>query len=492
MKPLTPPPFAPNGAAGLLATGEDAHPAIVWHDGHVGYGALRDAVARAAAVWRAHGLRPGGRVAVRLPDGIDWVLAWLGAVWAGGVAVGVSPRLSPSEWRDLLEASRFDLVVTDTVDDTPAAWRGLCIDPDTARRERLSAGPLAAEPMAADAPAFWVHSSGSSGAPKAVVHAHRALCEIARISTERLGLDAHDRLYASSRLFFTYPLVNVLLAGLAMGATVLLDPQWPSAATVAASVAALRPTVLFSVPSLYRDLLQDGAAAGLRGAGLARCVSAGEALSGRLRDAWQQGTGLPLIDGYGASETLVLVLTALPGEDGLRPSPGVQVQPLDPEAAAAGAPTRLLLHAATLAAGYHERPAAQAGAFRGGGFCPADLFVRTAGGGWRFAGREDTLVKIRGRWVDLVELGDRLAAGLPGLHEAAAACVPDADGVSSVAFFYVADDAPAVQARLVERIATLPPHERPASVQALHELPRTATGKLLRRQLLAATSGVPA
>ena len=93
MKPLTPPLFAPNGAAGLLATGEDAHPAIVWHDGHVGYGALRDAVARAAAVWRAHGLRPGGRVAVRLPDGIDWVLAWLGAVWAGGVAVGsIVPR----------------------------------------------------------------------------------------------------------------------------------------------------------------------------------------------------------------------------------------------------------------------------------------------------------------------------------------------------------------------------------------------------------------
>ena len=115
MKPLTPPPFAPNGAAGLLAIGEDAHPAIVWHDGHVGYGALRDAVARAAAVWRAHGLRPGGRVAVRLPDGIDWVLAWLGAVWAGGVAVGVTPRLSPSEWRDLLEASRFDLVVTHAV-----------------------------------------------------------------------------------------------------------------------------------------------------------------------------------------------------------------------------------------------------------------------------------------------------------------------------------------------------------------------------------------
>ena len=488
----TPLPLVDNGAAGLLAAGDAQHLAIVCRDQRMTYGALRDATARTAAVWHAHGLRPGGRVAVRLPDGIDWVLAWLGAVWAGGVAVGVNPRLPAPEWQELLDASRFDLVVTDVGDDTPAAWRSRCLDADAVRQARRAAQPLAATPMAADAPAFWVHSSGSSGAPKAVVHSHRALREIARISTERLGLGAHDRLHSSSRLFFTYPLVNVLLAGLAMGATVLLDPQWPSPAAVAANVAALRPTVLFSVPSLYRDLLREGLAAGLHRAGVARCVSAGEALPDRLRDAWQRQTGLPLIDGYGASETLVLVLTALPGDDGLQPSPGVQVQALDARAAAAGAPTRLLLRAATLATGYHERPAAQAEAFRDGGFCPADLFVRSAGGGWRFAGREDTLVKIRGRWVDLVDLGERLASGLPGLREAAAACVPDADGVCTVAFFFVADDAAAVQARLAERAAALPPHERPTRLQALDELPRTATGKLLRRQLAAAASGVAA
>jgi fatty-acyl-CoA synthase len=166
------------------------------------------------------------------------------------------------------------------------------------------------------------------------------------------------------------------------------------------------------------------------------------------------------------------------------------VQPLDPAAAAAGAPTRLLLHAATLAAGYHDRPQAQAEAFRDGSFCPADLFVRSAGGGWRFAGREDTLVKIRGRWVDLADLGERLGAGLPGLREAAAACVPDADGVCAVAFFYVADDAAAVQGALAERIAALPPHERPQWLHCLPELPRTATGKLLRRQLAGSLPGV--
>ena len=131
-------PRIQNGAARLLASADDSHVAIVCRDEHIGYGALRDAVARTAAVWRAHGLQPGGRVAVCLPDGIEWAVAWLGAVWAGGVAVGVNPRLTPQEWQGLLESSGFDLVVTDTppdltpdaaadvTTDTPPAWRSRC------------------------------------------------------------------------------------------------------------------------------------------------------------------------------------------------------------------------------------------------------------------------------------------------------------------------------------------------------------------------------
>lgn len=213
------------------------------------------------------------------------------------------------------------------------------------------------------------------------------------------------------------------------------------------------------------------------------CVSAGEALSDALRNTWQQRAGLPIVDGYGASETLVLVLTALPGDDALCVSPGVKVRPLDPDAAHAGGPTRLLIDVPTLALGYLDRPAAQAESFRDGVFCPADLFVR-GGKGWRFAGREDSLVKIRGRWVNLIELEERLAAGVPGLRESAAVCVPDADGVDAVAFFFAAQDPSAVQSALDARIAGLPHYQRPAWLRPIDTLPRTATGKLLRRKLV--------
>jgi acyl-coenzyme A synthetase/AMP-(fatty) acid ligase len=182
---------------------------------------------------------------------------------------------------------------------------------------------------------------------------------------------------------------------------------------------------------------------------------------------------------------LVLVLTACDGDDGLLPSPGTEVEPLDAQAAADGTPTRLLIGSAMLANGYLDRPAAQADGFRSHRFCPADLFVRTAGGGWRFAGREDSMVKIKGRWVNLVELEERLSAGVPGLREGAAVCVPDADGVDAVAYFYAAGGAeePRLRGELDRRIAALPPHQRPAWLRPIEALPRTATGKLLRRKL---------
>jgi malonyl-CoA/methylmalonyl-CoA synthetase len=143
----------------------------------------------------------------------------------------------------------------------------------------------------------------------------------------------------------------------------------------------------------------------------------------------------------------------------------------------------LLIRAPTLALGYLDRPQAQAEAFRDGAFCPADLWARNAAGGWRFAGREDSLVKIHGRWVNLVELAERLAAQSPGVVESAAVCVPDGDGVDAVAYFYVAGDSATAQDALRARAESLPPHQRPRWLHAVATLPRGPTGKLLRRKL---------
>lgn len=479
-----------NAAEVLLAQADPSRIAIACGAECLDYRELRTRVARAAGALRHRGLRPGDRVAVKLADGIDWVVAFLGTLWAGGIAVGVNPQAPLAEWEHMLDEAGFSIIVAESVEDTPQPWKERVLPVQDARREFAAAALAAPLYVPADTPAFWCHSSGTFGKPKAVVHRHGFAREVERIARERLGVMASDRLFATSRLFSSYAQANSLFAGLKIGATVILDPQWPTAASVAATVARMRPSVFFSTPPLYRDLLHAGLAPAVAASGVRRCVSAGEALPVSLRQAWRQATGMGLVDGYGTSETQVLVLTAQPGEDGLRPSPGVEVRPLDTQAAAAGAPTRLCIRVPTLALGYLDRPLAQAESFEHGVFCPTDLFVGTEFGGWRFAGREDGLVKIMGRWVNLCELEEKISAGVPGLVEAAAVCVPEADGVQAIALFYVAAprDRRQVEHDLRENASGLPPQQRPASWHAVGALPRTATGKLLRRKLAAMTA----
>ena len=472
-----------NAAVTLLEGGESARTALVCGSEQVTYSALRDDVARAAGAWRRRGMRDGDRVAIKLSDGCAWVRAYLGAIWAGGVAVAVNPRISVDEWRFIVGEGRFGFVLAEsTKEDSLQEVRDRVIALDEWLRDAASAIPAPPAAMDQESPAFWCHSSGTSGKPKAVVHAHRFALHVARPGAEILGIRSDDRLFATSKLFFAYPLGNSLFTGLKVGATVILDPQWPSAASVAETIVAQRPTVLFSVPSLYRNLLKDGFAARLAEHGLRRCVSAGEALPSALRDAWRRETGIGIVDGYGASETLSLALLDIGDGEGLSPAPGVCVQALDPHAAA---PMRLRVDTPTRALGYWNRPDADRESFRDGAFCPADLFEPMSTGAWRFMGREDCLMKIGGRWVNLIALEQRLAAGCPSVSEAAVVATTDGDGVAALALFYVpkADASVGADGGLKLCVDALPPHQRPQWLHCVPSLPRTATGKLLRRKL---------
>nr|HET7860710.1 AMP-binding protein [Caldimonas sp.] len=469
-----------NAAQCLLAGGDDASLAVAGVGERWRRGALREAVARAARTWHGLGLSRGERVAVKLVDGADWIIAYLGAIWAGGVAVGVNPRLPSDEWQAMLDEAGFRFLLADTIDDDATARGATTVAIAAWQRELQRATPVDPLPMDDGEPALWVHSSGTSGRPKAVVHAHRFALEVERVGRERLGIGARDRLLASSKLFFTYPLANSVFTGLKAGATVLLDRRWPSAADVVATAMAERASVVFSVPSLYRDMLKLGLASALAHAGVRVFVSAGEALSPALRAQWQERTGATIVDGFGTSETLVLALVDCGDGRALQASPGFTVTSLDGN----GAPGRLLIRGPSLALGYWRRPDADASHFRDDGFASSDLF-ETAADGWRFAGRDDSLVKVHGRWVDLNALEQGIALACPGMREAAAVAVADDDGVDAVALFFVAAadvDVPD-ETTLRAHAGRLPAYQRPRWLHRIDSLPRTGTGKLLRRRL---------
>src|SRR5205814_7231294 len=121
-----------------------------------------------------------------------------------------------------------------------------------------------------------------------------------------LAATSEDRFYATSKLFFAYALANSLLAALRVGATVILERERPTPERVLVALSRYRPTLLFSVPTLYNRMLRDGIAPALRDRGIRHFVSAGEALPATVRRGWAVATGKAPISGYGTSETLCL------------------------------------------------------------------------------------------------------------------------------------------------------------------------------------------
>ena len=480
-----------NAADYLLATGRPAATALECGAERLSYGELRDAVARAAGAWRARGLEPGERVLVFAPDSIAWVVAYLGGIWAGGVAVGLNSRLFERELSVVLSESgaRFiwcnesSRALLQRLLASVAEPPQLVIDSEWSDALPAAAAVPAAD-LAEDAMALWVYTSGTTGLPKAVMHAQRTVIASADFARDILGLGAQDRIYASSKMFFAYALGNSLCAGLRLGATVILDSEWPTAERVAEVAELHRPTALFSVPTLYLKMLHSGVAARLAAAGVRRYGSAGEALPAAVRREWREATGVAPVSGYGASETVVLVFYCDDDSALLKPSPRLEYRARDD--GDREAPRRLWLRHPSIALGYWRRPEAERDSFADGWFSPGDLFRRRDDGVLELCGRDDDMLKISGQWVSVLDVEQSLlTAGAGCVESLAAVGFENADGLVSIALFVVATPGREAQARerMAQGIAALPKLKQPRLVKWVEDLPLTATGKLQRRKL---------
>lgn len=471
-----------NAAERLLATGADGAIALECGDDRMSYAQLREQVRRAAGAWRARGVGAGDRVFVIAPDSIEWVVAYLGVIWAGGVAVGVNPRLPAAELAPILEDSAPRFVWCEE----PVAWPRLVRNDAHWHDAIARAGACDAMPRGDEDPALWIGTSGTTGTPKGAIHLQRTVAHAHSFGRGVLGLRAHDRLYASSKLFFAYALGNSLFAGLRSGATVILDREWPTPERVEEMVTRHRPTLLFSVPTLYQNMLRAGVAHRLAGRGIRHFVSAGEALPVPTRQGWRAATGLAPISGYGTTETLCLMLYGDDDSGLLQPTPLTEVDYADPDPAL---PQRVWFRHATVAVGYWNRPEAQRDGFRQGGwFSPGDLFLRRDDGRLEYAGRSDDMLKIAGQWVSTLWVEQSLAGACADtLQQVAAVGVTNREGLAELAVLAVAAAGTRDEAarRIAAAIEAMPRHRRPRSVHWLDALPLTATGKLQRSRLRA-------
>jgi len=467
--------------------------ALVTPDGSFTYRRLQALTDRAARGLRALGVEAEDRVALLLPDSIAFAATFFAAIKIGAVAVPLNTRLGAPDHARLLDDCGARVLVGDGELTAPLAALGRDL-PRMARFDDLGApddAALAAEPVGADAMAFWLYTSGTTGTPKAAVHRHRTLAAGRHYGEGVLGVGPDDRIFASSKLFFAYALGTALLIPLLARAGACLSPEWADVELIRKVLAGYRPTLFFSVPTFYARLLRAELPPDTF-ASVRACVSAGERLPAEIYRAWQTRFGVEILDGLGATETVFMVLSHRPGQSRPgstgTPVPGTEARLLDGDGRPVGdgQPGVLWVRTPSAAAGYWQRPEQSLRAFEGDWFRTGDIYHMDADGSYVHGGREDEFFKVAGMWV---VPGEVEAAALchPGVLEAGVVGAAGPSGLVKPVLFVVPRDdaAPAdLEADLRRRLEeALPAHQRPQAIVVASELPRTATGKLQRFKL---------
>ncbi|GEL20015.1 AMP-dependent synthetase [Pseudonocardia asaccharolytica DSM 44247 = NBRC 16224] len=462
------------------------------------YAQLTGRVADLAGGLTAAGIAPGDRVALLLHNSTEFVETFLAVAAAGAVAVPLNVRLREPDFRHMLSDSGAALLVTESalLDRVPSGGDLRIALADRERPDR--AGRPLAEPVdrAADDLLSLMYTSGTTGAPKAVMLTHRSWHTVADMAQEVLGFRGDDVVLHVAPL--THGAGFLLLPTLAAGGNNLLCRSYDAART-AALLHTARVTGIFLVPSMIRmllDALPDGWAVpdGFRWLYYAGSPiqpdtlrAATTAFAGRLVQSFGQMEAPMFLTALAAADHARAVRE--PGWSGTRSAgrvlAGVELAIVD----AAGAPVpagvsgEVLARAPQTMAGYWGRPEATADTLVGGWLHTGDVGYLDAEGYLFVVDRLKDMIITGGANVYAREVEEVLLT-LPGVRDAAVIGTPDRVWGEAVTAVLVAGDGgrdgEAVRAACRERLAG---YRVPKHVHWVEELPRNAYGKVLKREL---------
>jgi benzoate-CoA ligase len=500
-----------------------AHPAraaIAGVQRMVTYAELRAMANRVGNALRKWWCKPGDRVLIALPDCAEFMAAFFGAAKIGAIAVPVNPLSRPEELKYFAAdcGARVAFVTPEQLDSwvaTSAATPDLYWIIVTGRRSPDFAGEgklpqklitsweswlgdvdseLCAAPTAANDPAFFLYTSGSTGGPKAAVHQHKDMLVTSETFARGiLGITCEDRCFSVSKLFFAYGLGNGMYFPLGAGACTILEAERPQPAKVLETVAGHKPTLFFSVPTFYAALLREAEGRQVDFSSVRLAVSAGEALPVEIFEKFKLRFGLEILDAIGSTEMLHMFISNVPGK--IRPGscglplPGYDAQIVDEQGrpVATGEIGNLWVRGQSAFAEYWKKPEKTAQALRPDGWVvTGDTFHQDADGYHFYDGRADDMLKVAGMWVAPAEVENALLS-----HAAvaeAAVVGKQLEGLTRMVGYVVLRAGCAAHPQAAEEIRQwvrthLLGYKCPQEIHFVEALPKTATGKIQRFRL---------
>jgi benzoate-CoA ligase len=492
-----------------LLAGRGQKIAYIDDHGRYSYAQLAERINQCANTLVELGLQPEQRILLCLQDTVDFPTAFLGAIKAGIVPIPVNTLLKSSDYQYMLQDSRASGLVVSAqllpqfephLNSASQLKQVIVSHGDSSRHHSFEALLASAsrrfEPAttSCDDVCFWLYSSGSTGAPKGTLHVHSSLMQTAELYARPiLGLREDDLVFSAPKLFFAYGLGNALTFPLAIGASALLMAERPTADAVFTRLRRHRPTVFGGVPTLYASMLSATALPGRDELSLRACISAGEALPRDVGERWAQHFGVDILDGIGSTEMLHIFLSNRPGDVryGTTGSavPGYELRLIDDEGRPAppGGIGELQIAGPTRAIGYWNNRQKTRQTFQGPWVRSGDKYHVDESGHYVYAGRSDDMLKVSGMYVSPAEVESALSSH-PAVLEAAVVGQEDRDGLikplACVVLEHSTAPSPGLEEQLKQHVkALLAPHKYPRWIEFLPELPKTATGKIMRFKL---------
>ena len=512
MPHVQPPENTFNFAQHLLAANAKRADKIALIDdaGQLTYGQLAEQVRRFASGLQKMGLQREERVLLLMHDSSDWVVAFLGSLYAGVVPVAVNTLLTAEDYAFMMGNSRAQAALVSAAL-LPTLQAALDLGGHEVKHLVVSRSaqplPAGAVDMAAvvaqgqsgvptsthvDEPAFWLYSSGSTGKPKGTVHTQGNLYWTAELYGKPvLGLTENDTVFSAAKLFFAYGLGNALSFPLSVGATVVLMAERPTPQAVFKRMVDHQPTVFYGAPTGYGGMLASPDLPAKSQVALRMCSSAGEALPRDIGERWTAQFGCEIIDGIGSTEMLHIFLSNRPGDVRYgttgKPVEGYEVELRNEDGSVVTGHDQigdLFIKGPSSALMYWNNREKSRDTFRGEWTKSGDKYTRDIDGYYTYAGRNDDMLKVSGIYVSPFEVEATLVQH-PAILEAAVIGKEDSDGLTKTKAFIVLKAGQSlsedeVKAFVKERLA---PYKYPRFMEFVEELPKTATGKIQRFRL---------
>jgi acyl-coenzyme A synthetase/AMP-(fatty) acid ligase len=450
------------------------------------YDALERAVRGTATGLLARGLGPGDIVLMRLGNSVDFPLAYLGALAAGLVPVPTSAALTEREVAGIIEELSPRAILHDPVAACPVHPGRVDLAELRAMRDLPPADWHMGDP---DRLGYIIYTSGTSGKPSAVLHAHRAIWARQMMTGGWYDLRPDDRLLHAGAFNWTYTLGTGLMDPWTMGATALIPAAGTSAGDLPALLAQHDVSIFAATPGVYRQILNRHDRMGLPA--LRHGLSAGEKLPESVREGWRAAAGTEIHEAYGMSEcsTFLSASPLAPATGGSlgRPQTGRRIAILGPDGPVArDIEGTIAVHRSDpgLMLGYFNAPEATSARFQGDWFLTGDQGRMRSDGQIDYLGRRDDMMNAGGFRVSPIEI-EQVLLSAPGITGVGVAEVTVKQDTTVIAAFYTAA-APLDEAALHRYAqANLARYKQPRLYVHLPSLPLGANGKLLRRSLRA-------